>query len=128
MSWKERWGLAPAADEPPIDVTAMDYQQLRQIVQRWADGSSRSERAASFERAQQAYHELGARYRTDLHMFRKYGGVPPPELPPPPWTAPRQPRGIGWQRPTGSKCYPADDQRAVMAEYARMHWRDRNEQ
>jgi len=114
----------------PDDVTAAAWVQLRAKVLAWRDGGTEVEKAASFHLAQRAQDELVARWRTrsalgwrmsDAHIF---GPLHIDGVPAAPWTIPRPPRCISWQRPMSSTLYPSeiDIQKSKLNAYARSYY------
>lgn len=113
-----------------LDVTKAPYVELRALVRAWRDGSTEAEKAASFHRAQRAQDELVARWRTrsalgwrmeDAHIF---GPLHIDGVPAAPWTIPRPPRCVSWQRPMSSTLYPSeiDRQKSKLNAYARSYY------
>lgn len=88
-----------------VDVTTLDYLELRRLVLGWRDGGLPEDRARSRDLAERAQLELEARYRADVALHD--GRSPTPTPPPPaPWTVAALPRCQPWQRPKRSTLYP----------------------
>jgi hypothetical protein len=100
----ERRGLAPST---ALDLAALDYLALRQLVKAWRDGVLPEERQRSEDLARRAQVELELRYRVDVQLWDGAGRTPQPP-PAPPWEAPRQARCEDWRRPSGSTLYPPE--------------------
>jgi hypothetical protein len=101
-----------------IDVTMLEYLQLRDLVLRWRDGVTPDERRRNREVAERAQHELLARYRADAKLWDGQGKEPQPP-PAAPWEAPKTPRSQGWERPAGSKLYPPEYESGRRAAWSR---------
>ena len=105
--------LARRGAAPELDIRQLEYHELRQLVLAWNDGRIPEDRARSRALAERAQAEVQVRFTVDMKRWNWQGPDPEPQPPPvPPWLHPLPVRCISWKRPTSSRLYPSDEDRA----------------